>query len=68
MEVAKTIRNVSFALLGLGIVGAIILGIAENFIICIMSLVWMIILFVFMYGLAEILDWISAIYRKLDEI
>lgn len=68
MEVAKTIRQVSHVLLALGIIAALILlltGLVAFGVMCGISAV---ILFIFVYGLAEIIDWIGAIYRKLEQI
>lgn len=68
MEVAKTIRQVSYVLLVLGIIAAVILLITGAIVSCVMSGISAVILFIVVYGLAEIIDWIGAIYRKLEQI
>lgn len=67
-NVGEKIRYIANTLLALGILGAIVIWANTSYVFGITSIISMIILWVFMYGLGELIDWAEVIYSRLGDI
>lgn len=67
-NVGEKIRYIANTLLTLGILGAIVIWANTNYVLGITAIISMVVLWVFMYGLGELIDWVEVIYSRLGDI